>query len=82
MTRTYIVTDAAGPRPDVAGALRRPGDEIALTDAQAEWEIKRGIIRPKVEASFAHTSEPSESPAAPTAEPSDGPAASRTRRKG
>lgn len=44
MTR-YVVTDVAGSRPDVAGILRRPGDVIDLTPAQAEWELRRGIVR-------------------------------------
>lgn len=51
MTKSsYVVTDKAGPRPDIAGSRRRPGDTVHLTDAEAEFEVSRGVVITQAEA--------------------------------
>lgn len=42
--KRYIVTDAADFATKVAGKYLEPGAEVYLTDAEAEWEVKRGLI--------------------------------------
>jgi len=43
-TKLYTVTDVQGSKPEVAGMRVRVGDDIALTDTQAEFELARGTI--------------------------------------
>ncbi len=40
----YYVTDAGGPRPDIAGKRRKVGEHIRLTEAEAQFELSRGTI--------------------------------------
>lgn len=40
----YRVTDAAGPRPEVAGHRRRAGETVRLSPAEAEYELLRGVV--------------------------------------
>lgn len=47
--KSYYVTDAGGPRPDIAGAKRQVGERISLTAAEAEFELSRGTIETQEE---------------------------------
>lgn len=42
--KNYYVTVAGGPRPDIAGKRRKVGESIRLTDAEAQFELSRGMI--------------------------------------
>jgi len=45
--RPYIVTGAADGSVKIAGRYLRAGDTAMLTDAEAEWEIRRGLVEPR-----------------------------------
>jgi hypothetical protein len=61
-TKTYVVTDLAGPY--ICGKRVKPGQRIRLTDRQAMYERDRGLIRPATSEDLM----PSVAPATPTAE--------------
>lgn len=55
----YIVTDAAGARPDIAGSRRKVGETIRLTEAEARYELSRGVIElPKADKAEAQADAP------------------------
>lgn len=60
--KRYIVTDKAGPRPQVNGTYRDVGDVVELTDNQAEGELSRRVI--ELEADYRLRTEGSNPPAA------------------
>lgn len=42
--KDFVVTDAAGPRPEVAGKRVTAGDTLTLSAVEAEYELSRGVI--------------------------------------
>lgn len=68
-TKSYYVTNAGGPRPDIAGKRRRVDERIQLTDAEAQFELSRGTIETndEREARLARERAAAEQPPAPKA---------------
>lgn len=52
--KPYRVTDAADGSVRIGGRFLREGDTVHLTDKEALWELRRGLVEP-IEAAVSAT---------------------------